>query len=65
MRSPKKGRAPSGLESVGRLRTIHCLRCEKEKSGEGARSFKAFKVCAECCQFLDSLPVAAKDAVSR
>ena len=65
MRSPKKGRAPRGLESLGRLQTIHCLRCEKEKSGEGARTFKAFKVCAECCQVLDSLPAAAKDAITR
>ena len=65
MRSPKKGRAPIGLEFLGRLQSIHCLRCEKEKSGDGARSFKAYKVCAECCKVLDSLPVAAKDAVSR
>lgn len=55
MRSPKKGRAPRlTLADLAPAQIIDCFLCQQPKPAEGARSFRAHKVCAACTHLLDT-----------
>lgn len=45
MKSPTKGHRRLTLADLG---TVRCMVCDKDKTAEGARPFRAHHVCADC-----------------